>query len=34
MLLANVATPNSKKQIKTIIIPIDFAAGGALEKWK
>jgi len=30
----NVATPNSKKHVKTIIIPIDFAAYGVLEKWK
>jgi len=29
-----VATPNSKKQVKTIIIPIDFAVRGVLEKWK
>jgi len=30
----NVATPNGKKQVKTIIIPIDFAGRGVLEKWK
>ena len=30
----NVATANSKKQVKTIIIPIDFAVRGVLEKWK
>ena len=30
----NVATHNSKKQVKTIIIPIDFAVRGVLEKWK
>jgi len=30
----NVATPNSKKYVKTIIILIDFAVRGGLEKWK
>ena len=30
----NVATPNSKKQVKTIIIRIDFAVCGVLEKWE
>ena len=30
----NVATHNSKKQVKTIIIPIDFAVREVLEKWK
>ena len=29
-----VATPNSRKQVKTIIIPIDFVVRGVLEKWK
>ena len=29
-----IATPNGKKCVKTIIIPIDFAVGGGLEKWK
>ena len=30
----NIATPNSKKYVKTIIIPIDFAVRGGLEKCK
>jgi len=30
----NVATRNGKKHVKTIMIPIDFAVHGVLEKWK
>ena len=30
----NEETPKSKKQVKTILIPTDFAVLGALEKWK
>jgi len=30
----HVATPSSKKHVKRIIIPIDFAVLGVLEKWK
>jgi len=30
----NVATLNSEKHVKTIIIPFDFAMRGFLERWK